>query len=192
MPNTPAGADDATTSLAGMTIAFLATDGFEHEELLAPRRALAQAGARIVVVAPFPGEILGMQRVERAGNVRVDLTLDLARAQDFDALLLPGGALSPDSLRTIRGAVALIREFAREGKPIAALSQAPATLVEADLVRGRKVTSWPALKTDLKNAGADWVDRDAVVDRGLVTGRTIPAFVSAVISEFHQHRPTGM
>jgi protease I len=172
-----------------MTVAILATDGFEHEELVASQRALAHAGAKSVVVAPRPGEILGMHRLEKAGSVHVDLTLDVARAQDFDALLVPGGTVSPDSLRTIGGAVAFVREFAREGKPIAALSQAPAALVEADLVRGRTVTSWPAIRTDLQNAGADWVDRDVVVDRGLVTGRTIPAFVSALIGEFSRYRP---
>lgn len=171
-----------------MTIAVLATDGFERDELVESQRALGRAGAKVVVIAPSPGQILGLRRVEKAGSVEVDLTLDRARAQDFDALVLPDGALSPDSLRAVGKAMALVREFAREGKPIAALSQAPATLVEADLVRGRKVTSWPTLKTDLENAGAHWVDRDVVVDHGLVTGRTIPAFVAATIAEFSQHR----
>jgi protease I len=174
--------------LSGMTIALLATDGFEQDELVESRIALGRAGAKVVVIAPSPGRILGLQRVEKAGSVEVDLTLDRARAEDFDALVVPGGALSPDSLRAVGKAVALVREFAREGKPIGALSQGPATLVEAGLVRGRKVTSWPTLKTDLENAGAHWVDRDAVVDHGLVTGRTVPAFVAAAIGEFSRRR----
>lgn len=177
--------------LSGMTVALLATDGFEQDELVESQRALRGAGAKVVVIAPSPGRILGLQRVDRVGSVEVDLTLDRARAEDFDALVVPGGALSPDSLRAVGKAVALVRDFAREGKPIAALSQAPATLVEAGLVRGRKVTSWPSLKTDLENAGAHWVDRDAVVDHGLVTGRTIPAFISAAIGEFSLHRPSA-
>lgn len=181
-------ADELEESLIGTTIAILATDGFEYEELVEPRHALTGAGAKTVVVAPFPGRIAGTRSLERAGTIEVDLTLDRARAEDFDALLVPGGTLSPDSLRSIGLAVDFVRDFARAGKPIATLSQGATTLIEAGLVRGHKVTSWPSVKTDLRNAGATWVDRDAVVDRGLVTGRTIPALIDAAIVEFARLR----
>ena len=181
---------DEDKALLGTTIAILATDGFEYEELVESRGALTRAGAETVVVAPFPGQITGMKSSERAGSVEVDVTLDRARADDFDALLVPGGALSPDSLRTIGLAVEFVRSFSRQDKLIATLSQAASALIEAELVRGRKVTSWPSLKTDLRNAGATWVDRDVVVDGRLLTGRTVPALVEATVSELCRRRAT--
>ncbi|HEY5956294.1 MAG TPA: type 1 glutamine amidotransferase domain-containing protein [Polyangiaceae bacterium] len=173
--------------LTGKKIAILATDGFEQSELLEPKRAIATAGAETVVVAPKAGRIQGYQHHEKGETVQVDLTLDQAEASDFDGLLLPGGALNPDALRTIPKAVQFVKEFATAGKPIAAICHGPWTLVEADVVRGRTLTSWPSIKTDLKNAGANWVDREVVVDNGLVTSRKpddIPAFVTNAIEEF--------
>ncbi len=190
--------------LVGKTIAILATDGFEQVELIEPRRALEREGAHTIVVAPKPGEIQGFRHHEKADRVAVDLELAKASAAQFDGLLLPGGALNPDSLRLIPEAVEFVRAFALNDKPIAAICHAPWTLVEADVVRGKMVTSWPSLKTDLKNAGAHWVDEEVVADAGLITSRRpsdIPAFSEKAIQEFarrgsverdHSYRSTNV
>lgn len=174
--------------LRGKTIAILATDGFEEVELKDPREALEKEGARTILIAPKDtakdGWIQGFRHHDKADPFPVDMTLDDANVDELDALLLPGGALNPDQLRSIPEAVALVRAFAQKGKPIAAICHGPWLLVEADIVRGKTVTSWPSIKTDLKNAGAAWVDREVVNDRGLVTSRKpddIPAFVAEVI-----------
>jgi protease I len=178
-------------SLSGKRVAILATDGFEQSELLEPLKALLDAGAKAEVVAPHSGEIQGMQHLEKGQKVKVDRVLDDARPDDYDALLLPGGVANPDQLRMIGAAVAFVRHFVDAKKPVAAICHAPWTLIEADVVRGREVTSWPSLRTDLKNAGARWVDREVVVDSGLVTSRKpddLPAFNRKMVEEFAEGR----
>ena len=173
--------------LSGKTIAILATDGFEQVELEKPRQALNDAGAVTKVVAPKGPKIQGFKHHDRGNTVVVDAKLDDVTPDDFDALLLPGGALNPDQLRTNRRAVDFVRGFAEQGKPIAAICHAPWSLIEADVVRGRKVTSWPSLQTDLRNAGAQWLDQEVVVDGALVTSRKpddIPAFCQEMIATF--------
>ncbi len=173
--------------LRGKTIAILVTDGFEEVELEAPRQALDEAGARTVLVAPKTGWVQAFHHHDKSEPFPVDKTLREVNVEEFDGLVLPGGALNPDQLRTIPEAVAFVRAFARAGKPIGAMCHGPWMLVEADVVRGRTVTSWPSIQTDLRNAGANWVDREVVTDRGLVTSRKpddIPAFIAKLIEEF--------
>lgn len=177
--------------LSGKTIAILATDGVEQSELEKPRIAFEEAGAKTLLVAPKIGSIQGFDHHDKGKHFQVDVELGEANASDFDALLLPGGVISPDALRTIPEAMHFVRAFAEAGKPIAAICHGPWSLVEADLVRGRTMTSWPSLQTDLKNAGAIWVDREVVVDRGLITSRKpddLPAFIGKAIEEFTEGR----
>ena len=145
-------------SLSGRKVAILATDGFEQSELMDPKNALEGAGAATHVIAPKSGEIRGWHKHEWGEKIRVDRTLDQCKASDYDALLIPGGVMSPDQLRTETKAVQIVRDFAKAGKPIAAICHGPWMLVEADIVKGRRVTSWASLRTDLTNAGANWVD----------------------------------
>lgn len=173
--------------LNGKRVAILATDGVERAELTEPRRALDEAGAKTVLISPKAGKIKTWQHGNWAGEVAVDLTLDDARADDFDTLLLPGGVMSPDRLRTDKRAVQLVKQFVQSGKPVAAICHGPWLLVEADVVRDRSLTSWPSLQTDIRNAGGDWLDREVVTDMGLVTSRKpedIPAFNRKMIEEF--------
>jgi protease I len=179
--------------LRGKTIAILATDGFEQVELTRPREAFEQAGAKTVLVSLKAGKIQGFNHFEKGDSFDVDLTLDQADVNSFDGLLLPGGVHNPDKLRSTPEAVDFVKSFADSGKPIAAICHGPWTLIEAGVVRGRTMTSYPSIKTDLKNAGANWVDREVVVDNGLVTSRKpddIPAFVVKAIEELSegQHR----
>jgi protease I len=179
-------------SLSGKTIAILATDRFEQSELTEPLKALRAAGATVHVVAPHGGQIQGMQHHDPGDPVAVDKTLEEARPESYDGLVLPGGVANPDELRTNRKAIGFIRAVYDGGKPIAAICHGPWTLVEADVVRGRQVTSWPSLQTDLKNAGASWSDREVVIDGGLVTSRKpddLPAFNRAVIEIFAKGVP---
>ncbi len=165
--------------LEGKRIAILATDGFEQVELTKPRQALLDAGARVDVIAPHGGTIQGMQHHEKGESVRVDRTLAEARELDYDALMLPGGVANPDALRLERDAILFVKGFVDGDKPIAAICHGPWTLIDAGGVRGKNLTSWPSLKTDLGNAGAHWVDKPVVVDGRLVTSRKpddIPAF----------------
>jgi protease I len=166
--------------LEGLRIAILATDGFEQVELTSPLQALRAAGARVDVVSPKSGEIQGMNHHEKGEKTKVDIVLKDAEASQYDALVLPGGVANPDTLRADQQAVAFARHFVEAGKPIGAICHGPWTLVEIpDAVRGHTVTSWPSLRTDLKNAGATWVDREVVVDGKLVTSRKpddLPAF----------------
>jgi protease I len=160
-------------------IAVLATDGFEQAELVEPVKALRQAGAQVQIVSLKSGEIQGMNHHEKGDKTKVDLELSKARPDDFDALVLPGGVANPDTLRADKHAVAFVKSFVTSGKPIAAICHGPWTLIEADAVRGKKLTSWPSLHTDLKNAGANWVDQEVVVDGQFVTSRKpddLPAF----------------
>jgi protease I len=177
--------------LRGKTIAILATDGVEQSELERPREAFELAGARTLLISPRSGQIQAVVHQQNGRKFAVDVELSDANPDGFDALLLPGGVANPDTLRTIPEAVSFVRHFAEAGKPIAAICHGPWSLVEADLVRGRTLTSWPSLKTDLKNAGAIWVDREVVVDHGLVTSRNpadLPAFISKAIEEFNEGR----
>lgn len=177
--------------LEGKKIAFLATDGFEQVELTKPWEAVKEAGGEAVLVSIKEGKIQGMNHADKADQFDVDLHVDNASAEDFHGLVLPGGVLNPDSLRTNETAVSFIRDFFKQHKPVAAICHGPWTLVEADVVQGRKVTSWPSLKTDLKNAGANWVDEECVCDEGLVTSRTpddLPAFCSKAVEEFAEGR----
>lgn len=173
------------SSLKGKTVAFLATDGFEQVELTEPRKALDGAGAKTVVVAPKDGEIKGWKLKEWGDSVKVDKPLESANPNDYDALVLPGGVINPDHLRTEPAAVNFVRQFVASGKPVAAICHGPWTLVEAGVLRGKKVTSWPSLKTDLKNAGANWVDQQVVTDGQFIFSRKpddIPAFSEAIIT----------
>ena len=171
--------------LEGRAIAVLATDGFEYSELTEPKRLLEQAGAEVQVIAPGEaGQIKGWKGGDWAGSVPVDLPLADADSADYDALVLPGGVMNPDKLRTQPAALALVQAFAKAGKPIAAICHGPWTLINADQVKGRKLTSWPSLRTDLENAGATWQDREVVRDGNLITSRKpddIPAFANALI-----------
>jgi protease I len=173
--------------LNGLRVAILVAEGFEQSELVEPKKALENAGAQTSIVSPAKGRVQGWKHFDKGDTFPVDLSLDRADARDFDALLLPGGVANPDQLRTIPKAAQLVREFFEAGKPVAAICHGPWTLIEADVVRGRTMTSWPSLKTDLKNAGANWVDQEVVVDKGLVTSRKpadLPAFNEKMIEEF--------
>jgi len=177
--------------LSGMKIAILVADGFELPELVEPRKALDEAGAETLIVSPMKGQVQGWNHFDKADKFAVDMPLEKADAEFFDALLLPGGVANPDQLRVLPKAVAFVRAFFDTGKPVAAICHGPWTLVEADVLSGRTITSWPSIKTDLKNAGARWVDREVVVDDGLVSSRKpddIPAFNRKMIEEFARSR----
>lgn len=180
-------AASSSGKLAGKTIAFLATDGVEQVELLKPQKAFADEGAKTVVVSPKTGTIQGMNHHEKGDKITVDVALDKADPKTFDALVLPGGVVNPDALRMDANAVSFTKSFAEAGKPISAICHGPWLLAEAGLLKDRKVTSWPSLRTDLQNAGATWVDQEVVTDKGLTTSRKpddIPAFVKKSIEEF--------
>ena len=173
--------------LTGLKVACVVAEGFEEVEMTKPRKALEDAGARVVVISPEAGKVRAFDHHDPSASYDVDMTLDDAKPGDFDALLLPGGAMNPDTLRTLPKAVAFVKAFFDERKPVAAICHAPWTLIEADVVRGRKLASWPSLQTDLRNAGATWVDETVVVDGNLVTSRNpddIPAFNAKVIEKF--------
>jgi protease I len=173
--------------LNGLKVAILATDGFEQSELLEPRRALNAAGAKTEVVSPKPGKVRGWNHKEWGEEVAVDRDLQQADAGQYDALVLPGGVMNPDNLRTNARAVAFVKAFFDQGKPVAAICHGPWTVLETGAARGHRMTSWPSLKTDLKNAGAEWVDEEVVVDRNLVTSRKpddLPAFNREVLKVF--------
>jgi protease I len=171
-------------SLSGKKIAFLATDGFEQAELFDPRKALDEAGATTVVISPKNGEIKAWNMKDWGKTVKVDKPLADANPNDYDALVLPGGVINPDHLRMDPAAVNFVKKFVETGRPTAAICHGPWTLVEAGVVRGKTVTSWPSVKTDLKNAGANWVDQEVVTDGQFIFSRKpddIPAFSRAII-----------
>jgi protease I len=171
-------------SLKGKKIAILATDGFEQVELTEPRKALDAAGATTVVVSPKSGQIKGWEFKDWGDSVKVDKALDDANPNDYDALVLPGGVINPDHLRMEPKAVNFVRQFVSTGKTVAAICHGPWTLLEAGALKGKTVTSWPSLKTDLKNAGANWVDQEVVTDGSFIFSRKpddIPAFSNAII-----------
>jgi protease I len=168
-------------------VAILVAEGFEQVELTAPRKALDEAGAQTRIVSPADREVQGWKHFDKADKFKVDVPLESARADDFDALLLPGGVANPDQLRANPRAVAFVRAFYDSGKPIAAICHGPWTLIDAGVVDGRRMTSWPSLRTDLTNAGAKWVDEEVVVDKDLVSSRKpqdIPAFNREMIALF--------
>ena len=166
-------------------VLIMATDRFEESELFGPRERLLALGAKVAVAAPDRREIMGTVHDEPGRRIMADLTIGEAREGDYDALLLPGGVSNPDQLRTDEKAIALIKAFANAGKPVAAICHAPWLLVEADLLRGRRATSWPSIRTDLRNAGAEVVDEAAVTDGNIITSRKpddVPAFTEALAS----------
>jgi protease I len=180
--------------LRGKRIAALVENGFEQVELLEPRKALEGAGAKVDVISPQKSEVKGWNHTDWGQTVKVDVPLDQARPEDYDGLLLPGGVINPDKLRINTRAVEFVKAFATSGQPIAAICHGPWTLIEAGAVRGRKMTSWPSLQNDLRNAGAQWVDQEVCVDDGLVTSRKpddIPAFNRKMIEEFAEGRHTA-
>lgn len=175
------------TKLNGKKIAFLATDGFEQVELTKPWEAIKEAGANVELISLKSGEIQGVHHDEKGDKFKVDKTVDQVSAENYDGLVLPGGVFNPDALRVNDHAVDFVRDFFKQHKPVAAICHGPWTLIEADVVKDRKVTSWPSLKTDLTNAGANWVDEQCVCDEGLVTSRNpddLPAFCDKAIEEF--------
>ena len=180
-----------TQSLSSKRVAILVADGFEQVELTGPRQALDDAGAKTSIVSPAQGQVQGWKHFDKADSFRVDVPLASAAAEEFDALVLPGGVVNPDQLRINAAAVKFVKAFVDAGKPIAAICHGPWTLIETGAVRGRKVTSWPSLKSDLTNAGATWVDEEVVTDRGLVTSRKpddIPAFNRKMLEEIAEGR----
>jgi protease I len=177
--------------LNGMKVAILVTDGFEQVELEKPRKALDEAGATTIVVSPKDKEVRGWKSTEWGDTVAVDKRLSDAKPEDFDALLLPGGVINPDKLRMEPKAVEFVKAFFAADKPVAAICHGPWTIIEAGAARGRKIASWPSLKTDLRNAGAEWTDNEAVVDGNLVTARKpddIPAFNRSMIELFSREQ----
>src|SRR2546423_981 len=164
---------------------------FEQVELAEPRKALELAGATVELLSLEEGEIQGFNHYDRADTFKVDRTVEEASADNYDGLMLPGGVGNPDALRMDENAVSFVRDFFEQGKPVAAICHAPWTLVEAGVVRDRKLTSWPSVQTDIRNAGGHWVDEEVVVDQGLVTSRKpddIPAFNDKMIEEFAEGR----
>ncbi len=179
-------------TLNGKKVAILvANEGIEQVELTEPRKALEGAGATVELLAPESGEAQAFNHLDKGDSFPVDRAVGDASAEDYDALMLPGGVANPDNLRTHPEAVAFVRAFFDAGKPVAAICHAPWTLIEADVVRGRTLTSWPSLQTDLRNAGATWVDKEVVVDEGFVTSRKpddLKAFNAKMVEEFAEGR----
>ena len=180
-----------TKELNGHTVAVLATDGVEQVELTEPVKALKEAGATVRIVSPKSGTIQGFNHHDKGDQIPVDEALDRAKPENFEALVLPGGVINPDMLRLEPKAIAFVRHFVETGKPIAAICHGPWTLINAGGAKGRRMTSWPSLEADLKNAGAQWVNEEVVTDNGLVTSRKpddLPAFCKKMIEEFREGR----
>ena len=176
-----------TRKLEGKKVAILVADGFEQVEMTKPRDALDTAGAETKIVSPKSGQIQGMHHADKGDKFDVDLTLDEARPEEFDAIMIPGGLMNPDQLRGTVEALEFVRHFFEEGKPAAVICHGPWVLIDAGVVRGRTLTSWPNIQTDVRNAGGQWVNEEVVVDNGLVTSRKpddIPAFNKKMIEEF--------
>lgn len=185
---------NANQTLKGRKVAMLVADGFEQIEMTSPRDALASAGAQVKLVSPARSRVQGWNHFEKGDTFKVDVPLDSARAEDFDALVLPGGVANPDQLRADPKAVQFTRAFFEQHKPVAAICHGPWTLIEAGVAEGRRMTSFGSIKTDLMNAGADWVDEEVVVDNGLVTSRgpkDLDAFNAKVVEEIAEGRHAG-
>jgi protease I len=181
-------------SLQGKKIAILATDGFEESELLEPLAQLRNVGASVDVIAPHDGVIQGMRHFEQGRTVEVDRMLAHVRSDEYDALVLPGGLHNPDTLRRDDIALRFTRRFFETGKPVAAICHGPQILIDADMLEGRKLTSWPAIRKDIENAGGHWIDREVVVDHGLVTSRSpddLPGFCRKLVEEIDEGRHAG-
>lgn len=179
------------TDINDSKIAILATNGFEQSELFEPKQRLEEAGAAVTVIAPERGEIKGWDTDDWGKTVAVDLELDAARVEDFDALILPGGQINPDLLRINSTAVSFVRDFFSSGKPLAAICHAPWLLIEAGVIDGRRVTSYNSIRTDVENAGGQWRDEEVVVDKALITSRNpgdLPAFCAKIIEEVKEGR----
>lgn len=184
----------ASNPLAGKTVAILVADGFEQVELTSPKKALEDAGATTKIISLKSGQVQGWKHFDKADSFPVDATAKEARADNFQALLLPGGVANPDQLRADPDAVAFVRSFFEQAKPVAAICHGPWTLIEAGVVSGRRLTSFHSIKTDLLNAGAHWVDEECVCDQGLVTSRSpkdLDAFNRKMIEEFTEGRHEG-
>jgi protease I len=177
--------------LQGKRVAFLATDMVEQVELTEPWKAVESEGATPELISLEEGEIQGFNHYDKADTFKVDRTVEEARADDYDALVIPGGVGNPDTMRMAENAVELVRRFFEQGKPVGVICHGPWMLVEAGVVRGRTVTSWPSLRTDIRNAGGNWVDKEVVVEDGLVTSRKpddLPAFTKKIVEEFAEGR----
>ena len=177
--------------LQGKRVAFLATDMVEQVELAEPWRAVEGEGAAVELISLEEGEIQGFNHYDKADTFKVDRTVEEARADAYDALVIPGGVGNPDTMRADENAVQFVRDFFQQGKPVGAICHGPWMLVEAGVVRDRRVTSWPSLQTDIRNAGGNWVDEEVVVDQGLVTSRKpddLPAFNEKIVEEFCEGR----
>jgi protease I len=182
-------------NLKALRVAILIEDGFEQVEMVEPRKALEQAGAEAVIVSPRNEEVRGWNSKQWGDKFPVDISLERAQAASFDALLLPGGVMNPDRLRMQPKAVEFVKAFFDAGKPVAVICHGPWTIIEAGVARGRRIASWPSLKTDLRNAGAEWVDQEAVVDGNLVSSRKpddIPAFNKAMLDVFSRVRAQAL
>lgn len=180
-----------SNELEGKTVAILATDGFEQSELFEPKKALEAAGATVQIVSLETGEIKGWNEKDWGETITADLAVKDANAKDFDALQLPGGVMNPDKLRTDENVLKFVKAFFDAGKPVAAICHAPWTLINAEVVEGRELTSYPTLRKDLENAGAKWTDSEVVVDNGLITSRNpndLPAFNKKLIEEIAEGR----
>jgi protease I len=173
--------------LKGRKVAFIATEGVEQVELTEPWKAVEEAGGKPELISIEPGKVQAWKHFDKGESFLVDKTIEEVSPADYDALVLPGGVANPDQLRTDENVVSFIREFFESGKPIGVICHGPWTLVEAGVVRGKKMTSWPSLQTDLRNAGAEWVDEECVVDEGIVSSRKpddLPAFCKKIVEEF--------
>jgi protease I len=178
-----------TQALTGKRIAFLATEGVEQVELIEPLRAVTDAGAGADIISLQEGEFQGFDHLDKGQRFRADRSVSEARADDYDGLVLPGGVANPDNMRLNPDAVAFVRAFFEQHKPVGVICHAPWMLIEAGVARDRTLTSWPSLRTDLRNAGANWVDEEVVVDHGLVTSRKpadLPAFCAKIVEELHE------
>lgn len=176
-------------SLSQTKVAILATNGFEQSELMEPRKALQAAGAHTTLVSPKPGKVRGWKHHEWGEEVAVDLALDQANPGDYDALVLPGGVLNPDTLRQNDAAVAFVKAFFDANKPVAAICHGPWMVIESGAARGRRLASWPSLKTDIRNAGGEWIDEEVVLDKNLISSRNpgdLPAFNRALIEQLQR------
>ena len=181
-------------NLEGKRVAIVVANGFEQVEMTSPREALEQAGAETYLVSIEDSRVKGWKHTDWGDTFEVDVPIDEANAEDYDALLLPGGVMNPDKLRRDERVLAFVREFFEEGKPVAAICHAPWTLIDAGVVDGRHVTSYPSLRADLENAGAEWTDAEVVVDQGLVTSRKpedLPAFNAKMLEEIAEGRHAG-
>jgi deglycase len=184
----------AEQNLKGKKVAIIAADMVEQVELVEPRNALEKAGAETTLISLKPGEIQGFNHFDPADKIPVDKAIEEVDASEYDALMIPGGVGNPDQLRGDENVVQFVQEFFRAGKPVAAICHGPWVLVEAGVVRDRKLTSWPTLQTDIRNAGGNWVDQEVVVDQGLVTSRKpddIPAFNAKLIEEIAEGKHAG-